>query len=86
MEPILVSLRLQNQPGALAEISRKLARADINIEYAYCTAATSQGNGSLIIKSDELDRNQERRPPERTRAEVPHVVHAAVTQAVRDHE
>ncbi|MDO8730398.1 MAG: ACT domain-containing protein [Candidatus Omnitrophota bacterium] len=56
LETDVIVLDLQNQPGALAEISRKLARADINIEYAYCSAATSQGNGALIIKSDELDR------------------------------
>src|SRR3989338_9193763 len=56
LETDIIVLDLPNQPGALAEISRKLARADINIEYAYCSAATSQGNGCLIIKSDELDR------------------------------
>ncbi len=56
LETDIIALDLPNQPGALAEISRKLARADINIEYAYCSAATSQGNGCLILKSDELDR------------------------------
>jgi hypothetical protein len=40
----------------LAEVARKLARADINIDYAYCTATTGQSTGCLIIKSDEIDR------------------------------
>ena len=56
LESDVLLVELENQPGALAEIARKLARADINIEYAYCSATTVQGNGCLILKSDELDR------------------------------
>ncbi len=56
METDVLLIELDNEPGALAEVSRKLARADINIEYAYCTATTNQKNGCLIIKSEEPDR------------------------------
>lgn len=56
LETDVIVLELANRPGALGEVARKLARADINIEYAYCSAANNQGNGCLIIKSDELDR------------------------------
>ena len=56
MEMDVLLLELDNEPGALAEIARKLARADINIEYAYCTATNNQKNGCLIIKSEEPDR------------------------------
>jgi len=56
METDVLLLELDNAPGTLAEIARKLARADINIDYAYCTAATNQKNGCLIIKSEEPDR------------------------------
>ena len=56
LETDVIVLELANQPGALADVSRKLARADINIEYAYCSATNNQGNGCLIIKSDEPDR------------------------------
>ena len=59
LETDVIVLDLANQPGMLAEVSRKLARADINIEYAYCSAANNQGNGCLIIKSDEADRAME---------------------------
>ena len=56
LETDVIVLELENRPGALGEIARKLARADINIEYAYCSATTAQGNGCLILKSDDQDR------------------------------
>jgi hypothetical protein len=56
LETDVVVLELDNRPGALGEIARKLARADINIEYAYCSATHSQGSGCLILKSDDQDR------------------------------
>lgn len=59
LESDVVVLDLDNKQGALAEVARKLARADINIEYAYCTATHHQGLGSLILKTDEIDRTLE---------------------------
>jgi hypothetical protein len=59
LENDVVVLDLDNKEGALADIARKLARADINIEYAYCTATEHQGVGSLILKTDEIDRTLE---------------------------
>lgn len=56
METDVLVLELSNEPGALADVARKLARADINIEYAYCTATPNQKNGCLVIKPDEPDR------------------------------
>ena len=56
LESDVIVMDLANQPGALAEVSRKLARADINIEYAYCTATEHQGVGALVLRTDEPDR------------------------------
>lgn len=56
LESDVIVLDLENEPGALAEVARKLARADINIEYAYCTAAANQKSGCLVLRSDEPDR------------------------------
>jgi hypothetical protein len=56
LESDVIVLDLENEPGALAEVARKLARADINIEYAYCTAAQNQKSGCLVLRSDEPDR------------------------------
>jgi len=59
LESDVVVMELDNRPGTLAEIARKLARADINIEYAYCTATDHQGLGALVLKTDEPDRTLE---------------------------
>ena len=59
LESDVVVLDLDNRAGALAEVARKLARADINIEYAYCSANETQGTGCLILRADEPDRTLE---------------------------
>jgi len=53
MEQDVVLLSVDNQPGILARIAQKLGRADINILYAYCTAASSQTSGCIILKTDQ---------------------------------
>ena len=52
----VIVLELANRPGALGEVARRLARADINIEYAYCSATPQQEGGCLILKSEEPER------------------------------
>ena len=54
-EQDVVMLAVDNQPGILAKIAQKLGRADINIQYAYCTAATDQTEGCIILKTDQPD-------------------------------
>lgn len=56
LETDILVLELENRPGALGEVARKLARADINIEYAYCSATSGQGAGCLLLKTDDQDR------------------------------
>ena len=52
----VVLVELANRPGALTTVSRALAHADVNIQYAYCTATDGQGKGALILKTDALER------------------------------
>ena len=59
LESDVIVMDLDNRPGMLAEVARKLARADINIEYAYCSAAEHQGGGCLILRTDEPERAKE---------------------------
>ncbi|MDX1950841.1 MAG: ACT domain-containing protein [Verrucomicrobiota bacterium] len=40
-----------NKPGALAEIAHKLAKAKINIEYAYCATSPKAQKGLLILRA-----------------------------------
>lgn len=41
---------LDNKPGALADVAEKLARAHINISYAYCTAGARGGKATGVLK------------------------------------
>lgn len=53
LEQEVVMMKLQNRPGELAQLSRQLAHADINIAYAYCTAFEGQPHGCLVLSTDD---------------------------------
>ena len=53
MEQDVVILAVDSQPGTLAKIAQKLGHADINIQYAYCTATTKQVAGCIVLKTDQ---------------------------------
>ena len=55
----VVIVTIDNRPGSLAEIARKLALADQNIEYAYCTASQSHEAGSIVLKTEDAERTLE---------------------------
>lgn len=55
----VVVLQIENEPGVIAEIAKKLFRADINIEYAYCTATKNQEFGSIILKTKDAEQTLE---------------------------
>ena len=56
LEQDVVVLEISNKLGSLAEVSRLLARADINIGYAYCTATKFQEMGCLVLKADQPEK------------------------------
>ncbi len=58
-EQDVVLISLENRPGGLANLAQRLARADINIEYAYCTAMEEQGEGCIVLKTDSSERTLE---------------------------
>ena len=51
----VVVLVIENKPGIISTIARKLFRADINIEYAYCTASKNQEFGCVVIKTKDAE-------------------------------
>lgn len=55
----VVVLEIENSPGIISTIARKLFRADINIEYAYCTATKNQELGCLVIKTKDAEQTLE---------------------------
>ena len=58
-EQEVVVIEVENHPGVLTEISQKLALADINIDYAYCTATKHQPQGCLVLRTDDVQRTLE---------------------------
>ena len=51
----VVMLEVASKPGALAEIAQKLAEAGINIEYAYCTSSASQAQGTMVLRTSDIE-------------------------------
>jgi hypothetical protein len=78
-ETEVLCITLPNRPGAFAAVTEKLAKAHINIAYAYCTAGAKGGKTTAILKvadvkkamkiladsadSDSDSRQAERRSP-----------------------
>lgn len=57
IEQDVVMIDIEHHPGVLTEVCQKLAQADINIAYAYCTANTKEkGCGCLVLRTDEPER------------------------------
>lgn len=44
-----IAMSLEHRPGALAELTQKLAQAKINIKYAYATAASGSAKATVIL-------------------------------------
>lgn len=55
----VVVIDIDNRPGIISDIAKKLFRADINIEYAYCTASKNQEHGCLVIKTKDAEQTLE---------------------------
>jgi hypothetical protein len=46
----VLCVELDNRAGALANVAEKLAKAHINISYAYCTAGAKGGRTTGVLK------------------------------------
>ncbi len=55
----VVVIEIENKPGIISDIAKHLFRADINIEYAYCTAAKNQDFGCVVIKTKDAEQTLE---------------------------
>ena len=55
----VVVLEIENKPGIISDIAKRLFRADINIEYAYCAASKNQDFGCLVIKTKDAEQTLE---------------------------
>lgn len=55
LEQQVVVIDMENHPGTLTDICQRLAQADINIAYAYCTASRSE-SGCLVLRTDQPEK------------------------------
>jgi hypothetical protein len=55
-EEEVIAVSLDNKPDALAEITRKLAQAKINIKYAYATATSGSAKATVILAVPNVDK------------------------------
>lgn len=44
-----------NQIGILADLAERLTASGINLEYAYCTASATQGTGTIVLRTNDLE-------------------------------
>jgi hypothetical protein len=51
----VIVMDLANTVGALADVADRLARAGINMEYAYCSAAPSGAAGTLVLRTNDIE-------------------------------
>ena len=53
VESKVLTIENSNKPGALAKIAAKLAKAKINIEYAYLASSPNTKKGLLVLRVDD---------------------------------
>jgi len=53
-ETDVLVLELENQPGAFAAITQRLAEQHINISYAYCTGGAKGGRTTAVFKVADM--------------------------------
>jgi hypothetical protein len=53
VEDDVLAVDADNKPGTLAKIAHRLAKAKVNIEYAYCATPPNSKSGLLIIRASD---------------------------------
>lgn len=56
IESDVMAVDLPNRPGSLARLAERLARAKVNIEYAYGSTGARKNKAQLILKVDNTRR------------------------------
>jgi len=59
MEQDVVTVKIDNAPGALTKITQKLAMADVNVAYAYCAAPENADSALLVLRTDNLEKTED---------------------------
>lgn len=56
-ETQVLCVNLPNHAGAFADVTNKLAKAHINISYAYCTAGARGGRTTAVLKVADVKKS-----------------------------
>ena len=51
----VLSVKLPNREGALAEVTQKLNNAEINIKYLYGAIEENQKRGTIVLEVDKME-------------------------------
>jgi hypothetical protein len=52
----VISLEIPDKPGAVAEVADKMAKAGINIDYAFASTVPGQGTATVVFAVSDMDR------------------------------
>jgi len=58
LESDVLTIETENKPGVLATIAERLAKAEVNIEYAYLAAGPKAAKGLIILRLSDVEKAQ----------------------------
>ena len=58
LESDVLTIETENTPGVLATIAERLAKAEVNIEYAYLAAGPKAAKGLIILRPSDVEKAQ----------------------------
>jgi len=58
LETDVLMIECDNEPGTLARIADRLAKSDVNIEYAYLATSVRSEKGLMILRPDDVEKAQ----------------------------
>jgi hypothetical protein len=58
LENDVLMIESSNEPGVLANIANRLAKAEINIEYAYLASSAKSERGLMILRPSNVEKAQ----------------------------
>lgn len=56
LEKDVLMIDTANEPGVLAKIAERLAKAEINIEYAYMATSAKSPNGLIVLRTSDVEK------------------------------
>jgi hypothetical protein len=58
LETDVLMIETENEPGVLAKIAERLAKAEINIEYAYMANGAQSPKGLIVLRPSDVEKAQ----------------------------